>query len=222
SPGSGCGIDKDKDLNRLRYHRIIVMTDADVDGSHIRTLLLTFFFRQSPELLENGYLYIAQPPLYKVKRGKREEYLKNEQSMEDFLLKTAVEEVKVVGGGGKGLAVTGAALGELLRRALRYSKILAHLDKRCDWPILDPLVQAADLDKGALVDAARVRALLDEKVAPYLVQRHPEVAAVKFDTRPDPEHGGVRIHAPARLAGGRKQAVIDFGFLDSAEYEELR
>jgi DNA gyrase subunit B len=218
----GCGIDKEKDLARLRYHRIIVMTDADVDGSHIRTLLLTFFFRQYPEILENGYLYIAQPPLYKVKRGKRELYLKNEQAMEDFLLAAAVEEVKVSGDGGKGPAIVGAELMELLRLTLRYSKVLSLLDKRCDGRIVDALVQAADLAKTDLADGARVAKLLDEKVGPYLVQNHPGVVTVKFDIKPDPEHGGVQIHAPARIGGGRKQAVIDFAFLDSPEYEELR
>jgi DNA gyrase subunit B len=217
----GCGIDKDKDLAKLRYHRIIVMTDADVDGSHIRTLLLTFFFRQYPEILDSGYLYIAQPPLYKVKRGKREEYLKNEQAMEDFLLKTAVEEVRVIGRGGAGRTITGAELGELLRRALRYSKVVSLLDKRCDWRIVDALVQA-DLDKAALADGARVRAALADTVAPYLVDRHPDLAVFQFDIEADAEHGGVRILAPARLGGGRKRVVLDFDFLDSAEYEELR
>ncbi len=217
----GCGIDKEKDLAKLRYHRIIVMTDADVDGSHIRTLLLTFFFRQYPELLENGYLYIAQPPLYKVKRGKRERYLKNEQAMEDYLLDAAVEEAKVTGSGGKGNLLVGDELRKFLRLALRYSKVLSHLDKRCDGRLVDAFVQAADLGKGDLADEAHVQKLIDEKVMPYLVARHPEVGGVKLRLQADPEHGGFQIIAPARL-GGRKQVEIDFEFLDLQEYEELR
>jgi DNA gyrase subunit B len=218
----GCGIDKEKDLSKLRYHRIIVMTDADVDGSHIRTLLLTFFFRQYPELLENGYLYIAQPPLYKVKRGKREEYLKNEDAMEEFMLKTAVEEVRVIGDGGKGPPLEGPRLMEFLRRARRYSKVLGLLDKRCDARVVDAMVQAADVSRADLADATTLHRTLDEKVTPYLASRHASLTSVKFDLQPDPEHGGVQIHVPARLGGGRKATVINFEFLVSPEYEELR
>jgi DNA gyrase subunit B len=217
----GCGVDKEKDLAKLRYHRIIVMTDADVDGSHIRTLLLTFFFRQYPELVDHGYLYIAQPPLYKVKRGKREEYLKSEQSLEDFLIDAATEEVKLVGDGGKGAALTGEDLKSFVRTALRYRKVLDAMDARIDSRIVDALVQAAALGREHLADEPGLRRLLDEAVMPYLAAHHPEAAPPKFEIRPDPEHGGVQVLVPGRLGGGRKQAVVDFTFLDSTEYEQL-
>jgi DNA gyrase subunit B len=197
------------------------MTDADVDGSHIRTLLLTFFFRQYPELLENGYLYIAQPPLYKVKRGKRETYLKNEQALEDFLLAATVDEVKVVGQGGKGRILEGADLSAFLRLALRYVKVRSHLDKRCDGRIIDALVEGADLGKADLVDRARVQALVEDKIIPYIAVRNPGTAPPVIELAEDREHGGVTLVAPARL-GGRKRIELGWEFLDLQEYEELR
>jgi DNA gyrase subunit B len=217
----GCSVGQEKDLNKLRYHRIVIMTDADVDGSHIRTLLLTFFYRQYPEFFDKAreYLYIAQPPLYKVKKGKKELYLKNEQALEDYVIGSAVEETRVTGGGKQ---LSGEPLAEFIRRVLRYVKVLGLLEKRLDARIVDALVQAADLKRDDLTAAAALQKLLDDKVRPYLAARHLELTQVRFELRPDAEHGGQQIHVPTRLGGARKHTVIDFAFLDTPEYEELR
>jgi DNA gyrase subunit B len=129
----GAGIGREEfDANKARYHKIIIMTDADVDGSHIRTLLLTFFFRQMPELIERGYLYIAQPPLYRIKRGNaRERYLKDDRAMDDFLLETGGDEAQVVLHDGK--VLQGDALHELIERARAMRSAIAALARKVGY-----------------------------------------------------------------------------------------
>jgi DNA gyrase subunit B len=221
----GCGIGEALDLAKLRYHRIIIMTDADVDGSHIRALLLTFFYRQYPQFFDKDreFLYIAQPPLYKVKKGKKELYLKNEQALEDYVVRSATEELRV-GSAADDPAklLEGDPAAEFIRRVLRYVRVLGLLDKRADSRIVDALIQAADLSRADLADAAKLEATLREKVSPYLASRYKDFTNVKFELKPDAEHGGVVIHVPARLGSARKATDIDFGFLVLPEYEELR
>src|SRR3954462_8888130 len=144
----GCGIGaEDFDLEKLRYHRIIIMTDADVDGSHIRTLLLTFFYRQLPKVIESGYIYIAQPPLFRVKRGKAETYIKDERELEAFLIKRGAE-ARVVRIPSSNTEISGADLEKLLQRLITQQKLLQVAERR-GYPreIVEALVDAgADRD----------------------------------------------------------------------------
>lgn len=146
----GTGIGKDDfDVNKLRYHKICLMTDADVDGSHIRTLLLTFFYRQMPDLLENGYVYIAQPPLYKVKKGKKEEYIKDEKAMFRYLMRQATSDVQITAAG---RAVEGRELSKALEQTTEFQKYSSRLARRVgnDNRLVDLLLEAFAGKNGVL------------------------------------------------------------------------
>ncbi len=225
----GCGVGEDTDINKLRYHSIVIMTDADVDGSHIRTLLLTFFFRQYPQIIKREidnpdgtksilhHLYIAQPPLFKVKRGKKELYLKNEQALEDFLFDSAIEDVKLTTKKGE---IEGAALKTLGQRALRYTQVLAQTEKKGDSRIIDAMVRASALKKGDLTDEKAIAVAL-ARLTDYFKQHAPELSGVELEIKKDADHGGYKVVCPTRFGGARKLTTIDFRLLDSPEWEEL-
>ena len=133
----GMGIGSDKDLSKLRYHNIVIMTDADVDGSHIRTLLLTFFFRQYMEIIENGYLHVAQPPLFRAKKGKNERYLKDETALEDYLTDLGADAVTLNCGTGKeAREFKGAGLKTVVRKALHRERMFQNLERRSKEPAM--------------------------------------------------------------------------------------
>jgi DNA gyrase subunit B len=144
----GTGIRDEFDLSRLRYHRIIIMTDADVDGSHIRTLLLTFFYRHLPMIIEAGHLYIAQPPLYRVKRGVKERYLKDDAALEEFLLDDALEDTRLVRGSGE--VIAGEALDEVVERARAARAMIQVLARRLPIELVEAAAIAGAFDDGVL------------------------------------------------------------------------
>src|ERR1700685_2729909 len=142
----GCGIGRDEfDIAKLRYHRVIIMTDADVDGSHIRTLLLTFFYRQMPELIERGYIYIAQPPLYRIKRGKQEQYLKDDHELDQYQLKLAVSGAELHTNTGAGV-ISGAALAKIARQFRIAEAVIQRQSRLIDPEVLHVLMHGVVID----------------------------------------------------------------------------
>jgi DNA gyrase subunit B len=152
----GCGIGKEEfDLAKLRYHRIIIMTDADVDGSHIRTLLLTFFYRQIPELLERGHIYIAQPPLYKVKKGKSEQYVKDDAELNQMLLRSALEDA-ALHASADAPAMPASVLDTLARRYMEFQAAARRAARRYDQRVLEQMLQLPELSAAEAEDPRRL------------------------------------------------------------------
>jgi DNA gyrase subunit B len=216
----GCGINDAGgfEIDKLRYQKIILMTDADVDGSHIRTLLLTFFFRQMVEVIERGYLFIAQPPLYRVRKGKKDLYLKDQTALDEFLVSNAVEGLEILGAGG----LTGVAhkpLHELAKRLKRFRAVLANLDKRCDARIVASLIRATGLGREHLQDQQKVTEAAASLHA-YLENRYPDLAPIEVKTGWEPEHGAGRIEVIPRPGAPARTSVIDWNLVVSAEFEE--
>jgi len=157
----GCGIGKDEyNPDKMRYHRVIIMTDADVDGSHIRTLLLTFFYRQVPELIERGYIYIAQPPLYKVKKGKQERYVKDDQELNSYLLTLALSNAHLHVEK-ETPAISDTALEELIKSYMSVQSVITRLSRRYEESILKEIPNLPALQKADINDTAKTAEYLD-------------------------------------------------------------
>jgi DNA gyrase subunit B len=187
----GTGIGKDIDVSKLRYHKIILMTDADVDGSHIRTLLLTFFYRQMMELVEKGHVYIAQPPLFKVKRGKKEEYIKDDRSLTRFLMKQATSDMKVTSVNKKS-AIEGKELARALEQMVEFKRYCDKAARRMggDHQLLNILLEALGGQEGILRDEElTLRNVFENE--DYVAQIEGMMADERYKTEllEDEEHG---------------------------------
>ncbi len=215
--GTGIG-PEDFDVSRLRYHKVIIMTDADVDGAHIRTLLLTFFFRQMRDVIERGHLYIAQPPLFRVKRGKAERYVQNESELEDYLFELASADLVLLKGDGEDDRLAGAPLVAQLRTLEQYVKLLSWFGRRKRDKDIDVLEEtlAAGADREAL-KSEQWRAAFFAR----LRERFPEITVAVDD---DPEHGSARIRTERQIDDGsrRIRLVLDDVFVGRPEYRQLR
>jgi len=209
--GTGIG-DDDYDHARLRYHKVIIMTDADVDGSHIRTLLLTFFYRQMPQIVERGHLYIAQPPLYKVKKGKTETYLANDDELSRFLMGTAAEE-RVVKLPARKTTLEGTELRSVLDRLVRYQVHIDLLRKRgYDPALVETLLSVGLSDMATFKDEDALDA----------VRRAVEKAGFRVEElQRDEEHGRYTFEVASR-SRGHASSEVGWDLISSIEYRTLR
>ncbi|MFV1997040.1 MAG: DNA topoisomerase (ATP-hydrolyzing) subunit B [Acidiferrobacterales bacterium] len=214
--GTSIGINN-FDINKLRYHRIIIMTDADVDGSHIRTLLLTFFYRQMPELLERGYIYIAQPPLYKIKRGKTERYLKDDVELQEHLLKIALDGAALVSGK---QTIEGGELADLCRNYLRVNKTIELMSRRYGRELLNLLMFMPALTHELLTQPKAV-----EEFVVTLQQALPSGAhgSVRFDVSfgQDSRSNTYEVLVVRSQYGAVTEARLDNEFVSSSQYQNL-
>ena len=214
--GKAGGTTGNDDFNvaKLRYHRIIIMTDADVDGAHIRTLLLTFFYRQMPELVERGHIYIAQPPLYKVKAGKEELYLKDAGALDSFLLRIALINASVQTGGDAGTTISGDTLAELARKHQVAQAVIARLQNFMDAEALRAIADGVALNLDTVGDAERCAVELQAKLRD--LGSGAEVAG-EFDVRTDKPI----LRISRRHHGNVKSSVLTQDFVHGSDYAAL-
>lgn len=208
----GTSIGKDDfSADKLRYHRIIIMTDADVDGAHIRTLLLTFFYRQMTELVERGHIYIAQPPLYKVKQGKDERYLKDQQELDIYLLQSALKGAELTTSLG-GNTITGEPLAEIAKQMVLTEAVIRRISSLYDESVLRAMQDLGELSLGT----KETTEIAAEKLRPILGAIGSEVI-VAFDQ----ETGAYRLEINKYVHGNLQCCVIDAEFLGSGDYRQI-
>ena len=219
----GCGIGEDYNLEKLRYHRIIIMTDADVDGSHIRTLLLTFFYRQYPDLVKNGYIYIAQPPLYKVKKGKQETYLKDDIELEQYLLQTAIDNASLFTST-DAPAITGVGLENLAKEYFKTKRTIDRLARRYNPVFLNMLIDQPEMTLDMLNDSAQAEQWI-EGIQPGL-KASGELHKVEYQLNIEPasdmnSDAKFQVRMNQREHGTLSTQIFDAEFFESKDYGQI-
>ncbi len=207
----GAGIGQDFDINKVRYHRIIIMTDADVDGSHIRTLLLTFFYRQMPQLIAEGYVYIAQPPLFKVKSGKKETYLKDEQMLKHYLLDIGLKGASLVLSQNKSLDE--GAFVKLVKQYAVVNEVIDRLSKNIEKEILIGLIQNATLEFDNLQNTQKALNNLNETLKPK---------GFNLSVTPDADGDWSCIEIVGKSHGNLIKSRIEKEFFSGGDYSQLK
>ncbi|WGS86165.1 DNA topoisomerase (ATP-hydrolyzing) subunit B [Methylomonas sp. UP202] len=214
----GCGIGKDEyNVDKLRYHRIIIMTDADVDGSHIRTLLLTFFYRQLPELVERGHIYIAQPPLYKVKKGKQEHYVKDDSALNQYLIQLALDKAQLQTDADTPI-IQGQGLEKLATEFAEVMAVINRLSRRYDDLYLEQMTYLQPLDAAAKADEAKLSAWFADLERKLNSGDHKAVFSteVKYHGADDFD-----ITVNKRLHGITKSFVLHSTFFTGMDYQKI-
>jgi len=207
----GTGIGKDEySPEKLRYHRIIIMTDADVDGSHIRTLLLTFFYRQMPELVERGHIYIAQPPLYKVKHGKSEQYVKDDFELNQYLLTQALNGAELRSGESM---VSGSVLESVARQYLLAEAVIDRIGRVIEPVVLNALLQKPIENLDSLEAAQEAAQQLQKLLA---------ADAIQVSAQADERHGGYKLMIVRTTHGNTHTSTLDSDFLGTGDYEQIK
>lgn len=218
----GTGIGKeDYNSDKLRYHKIIIMTDADVDGSHIRTLLLTFFYRQMPNLIENGHIYIAQPPLFKIKRKGEEIYVKTDEKFESYIFNKGIEGLSLRMND-NGIKIKEQKLLEYIRIITKEENILSKIEKnKMDRNIVRSFAAENSINNLTLKDSLKIKTILNN-VKSYINDFYPESLPIKFELEKDLEHECYKIICYSRMNDGLIKTFLDFDFINSAKFQSLK
>ena len=216
----GCGIGREEfNPDKLRYHRIIVMTDADVDGSHIRTLLLTFFYRQMPELIERGHIYIAQPPLYKIKKGKQERYIKDDNELNKYLLQTALENANLFVNSDTP-PIVGSSLESLADNYLVVMATIDRLSKRYNPLLLEKMIYMPPFSAEAMQSKEQTEAWFNE-LEKRLSSEDMSAEGFKITIEPDSESNYQLAKIVALMHGVESETFINYTFFNSGEYRSM-
>ena len=211
----GTGIGKDDfNVEKLRYHRIIIMTDADVDGAHIRTLLLTFFYRQMPELVERGHIYIAQPPLFKVKQGKHEQYIKDEQELDQYLLESAIKDATLLTKKG-GSSLTGDSLGEIARQMVLTEAVIRRIAPHYDEAVLRAILHVGAIDLTSETKVENVAKAIRERLINKSTEKSEVIVSLDEETKT------YKLAVHKFVHGNLESCVIDALFLSSGDYQQI-